>query len=150
MKKFQEKTQLSISGELIDTIMQTFNLSKEDAIRNVVERTMTTRTYENDKYKVVCSLQKTEMGDVVHLSICNLEREPIHNWRDLQTIKNMFVGEECFAYEVYPAETQLVDTANQYHLWCLPEGKRLPFGFNNGRNVQYNSTDITKQEPLKK
>jgi len=29
----------------------------------------------------------------------------------------MIVGEEHEAFEVYPAESRLVDTANQYHLW---------------------------------
>ena len=32
------------------------------------------------------------------------------------------------AVELYPAESRLVDNANQWHLWCVT-GFRFPFGF---------------------
>lgn len=103
---------------------------------------------KNDIYVVVIRNTKEKIGEMVWLSICRIDKEPLHNWRDLQTIKNMLVGEDCFGYEVYPAEDQLIDTANQYHLWCFPNGYSLPFGFNDGRKVNYNSTSTTKQAPL--
>jgi hypothetical protein len=37
----------------------------------------------------------------------------VHDWRDLQRIKNQLVGPECEAVELYPAESRKVDTANQ-------------------------------------
>ena len=52
----------------------------------------------------------------------------IHDWRELQQIKNAICGEEIEAVELYPA-SRLVDTSNQYHLWALPAGKRFPFGY---------------------
>lgn len=52
-----------------------------------------------------------------------------HDWREFQWMKNQLCGPECEAVEVYPAETRLVDTANQYYLLVLPPGLRFTFGF---------------------
>lgn len=65
----------------------------------------------------------------VHLSIKRLDRSPIHDWRILQRLKNDTVGPDREAIEIYPAEDRLVDEANQFHLWVLPEGLRVPVGF---------------------
>jgi|GEM_PF-1998320 len=68
-----------------------------------------------------------------HLSIKRKDREPIdeQRWRILQRIKNELVGPENEAVELYPAESRLVDTANQYHLFVLKDSElRFPFGFN--------------------
>lgn len=64
------------------------------------------------------------------LSIKRLDREPMHDWRDLQRIKNELVGKEYEAIELYPAESRKVDSSNQYHLWVLAEkGLKFPFGY---------------------
>jgi hypothetical protein len=57
-----------------------------------------------------------------HLSVRRLDREPVHDWRDLQSVKNDVVGPGREAVELYPAEERLVDAANQFHLWVLPVG----------------------------
>lgn len=54
-----------------------------------------------------------------------------HDWRDFQRIKNELCGNECDAIEVYPRESNLHDTADQYHLWVFPESMPLPIGFLN-------------------
>ena len=51
----------------------------------------------------------------------------------MQRIKNELCGTETEAVEIYPAESRLADTANQYHLWCVEPGVHFPFGFNDGR-----------------
>ena len=64
------------------------------------------------------------------LSIKRLDKEAIHDWRDLQRIKNDLIGPEHEGMEVYPAESRLVDSSNQYHLWVLAkEGVGFPLGF---------------------
>ena len=69
-------------------------------------------------------------GKVAWLSIKRRDKGPIHDWRDLQRIKNDVVGEECEAMEIYPAESRLMDTANQYHLFAFTNPKnRIPVGF---------------------
>lgn len=63
------------------------------------------------------------------LSIKRRDRKPIHDWRELQAIKNALCGPECEAVELYPSEARLIDTANQYHLFVLPRGMAWPFGY---------------------
>jgi hypothetical protein len=67
---------------------------------------------------------------MIHLSIKRRDKSAVHDWRDLQRIKNELVGPEHEAMELYPAEARLVDTANQYHLWVLANpDDRIPFGW---------------------
>ena len=68
------------------------------------------------------------LGEMVWLSIRRQDRKAIHDWRELQWLKNEIVGDEAEAVELYPAESRKVDAANQYHLWCFPTF-RFPFGF---------------------
>lgn len=86
------------------------------------------------------------LGPIVHLSIKTLDRSPRHDWRDLQRIKNELVGPESEAVEMFPAESRLVDMANQYHLWCFPPGAVLPFGFSQ-RLVGDGDSNGAKQRP---
>lgn len=105
--------------------MDLYGMTKADAKR-VVARFKDERVYKNDAYQVnVLVIDETW----VHLSIKRIDKAPIHDWRDLQAIKNMIVGPEHEGIELYPAESRLVDTANQYHLWCLRKGQRFPVGF---------------------
>jgi len=68
--------------------------------------------------------------EMVWLSIKRIDKGVMHDWRHLQEIKNMIVGPEHEAVELYPAESRLTDTANQYHLWVLRSPTlRFPFGF---------------------
>jgi hypothetical protein len=81
-----------------------------------------------------------------HLSIKRRDREPVGDWRVFQRIKNEILGAEVEAVELYPAESRLVDTSNQYHLWALPEGHGFPFGYE-GRCVAEDPPMGAKQRP---
>lgn len=66
------------------------------------------------------------------LSIKRIDKEPIRSWRDLQRIKNDIIGDEHEALELFPAESRLVDTSNQYHLFVLADKTlRFPIGYMN-------------------
>ena len=54
----------------------------------------------------------------------------------MQRIKNELAGEQTVGVEVYPAQTDVVDQANIYHIWCMPEGFALPFGLHLTPDVQ--------------
>ncbi len=57
-------------------------------------------------------------------------KESVHDWRHLQKIKNDLVGKENEGVELYPAESRLVDTSNQYHLFVLQDPEmKFPIGF---------------------
>jgi len=106
----------------------------------------------NDRYQVnVRRCEAPGEGQwpaMLHLSIKRIDRSPVHDWRDLQEIKNMIVGPECEAVELYPAESRKVDTANQYHLWVIETPDiRFPFGFVD-RLVLNSTFSKAKQRPL--
>lgn len=86
----------------------------------------------NNRYQVALYEDAPQEGwpPMYHLSIKRLDKQPIHDWRDLQRIKNELVGPEHEAIEIFPAESRLVDTANQYHLWVFKSPEvRVPVGF---------------------
>ncbi len=80
----------------------------------------------NNRYVVI----RKEMKDgFTWLSIRHVDRKPIRDWRHFQRIKNELCGEDREGFELYPCEERLVDEANQYHLWVLPPGQRMPVGW---------------------
>jgi uncharacterized protein YecA (UPF0149 family) len=98
--------------------------------------------FQNDCYTVtVRGFEKVE--PYWHLSIKRNDKRPIHDWRDLQKIKNEIIGTENEGVEIYPAESRLVDSANQYHLWVFKDvNSQIPVGFFDTRFV----TDVTNEE----
>jgi hypothetical protein len=88
------------------------------------------RMYFNSRYQVLVRASDTTM---VHLWIKRLDQEPIHDWRDLQRIKDELVGPDCEGVELYPARARIVDIANQYHMFvCVDPTFRFPWGFTEG------------------
>jgi hypothetical protein len=85
------------------------------------------RAFTDGKYAVMIRTIDTEWGKVEHACIRNIGSTDIP-WRDKQKIKNELFGRERVAVEVFPAESDLVDEANMYHLWVLPFGFNIPFG----------------------
>lgn len=81
-------------------------------------------------------------GAVQELSIRRNDRQPVHDWRHFQQIKTELAGAEVEALEMYPAESRLMDTANQYYVYCLPPGRRIEMGYLGPRNV----VDADQQE----
>ncbi len=78
----------------------------------------------------VFSVLERNVGDVVHLAVSSLsERRP--TWPEMQRIKDEIAGPDATAVEVYPLHDEIVDEANMYHIWVLPE--HLGFGLPTGR-----------------
>ena len=93
----------------------------------------------SEKYEVFITECPPEPGwpcPMIHLSIKRHDRQPIHDWRDLQEIKTDLVGARNEGVELYPAEDRVIDAANQFHLWVMKDPEiRFPFGFHEGRHV---------------
>lgn len=70
----------------------------------------------------------------MHLSFKRKDRSAIRDWRHFQAIKNEIAGPDREAIEIFPPEWNLIDAANEYHLWVLPEGQGSPLGLE-GRGV---------------
>ena len=106
----------------------------EEVIERMVDDLLSGTVYTNNLYSVAVYGPEEVSGvpcPMVHLSIKRNDRSPMTNWSHLQRIKNIFVGEECEAVQLFPAESRLVDMANQYHLWILADkSMNFPFGFN--------------------
>jgi len=105
------------------------------------------QVYMNNKYQVAVRAMETPSGLMVHLSIKRRDKLPIHDWRDIQRIKNELVGPEAEGMELYPAESRLCDSANQFHCWVFPEAV-FPFGFHEGRLVTEAESGGSKQRPF--
>jgi len=103
-------------------------IEKMHLVEKTIQATMAPRVFVNDTYRV----KMRKCPPLVHLDLSRHDGKPITCWRDLQQIKNELVGPECEGVELFPAESRLVDTANQYHLWVVEEvGFRFPFGYQN-------------------
>lgn len=132
-----------------EQIAADFGCTLEQA-RDQLARLYAMSVWRNDEFEVAIDdafEQPADCPPLLHLSIKRLDREAVHDWRKLQQIKNMLTDPEFEAIELYPAESRLLDTANQYHLWVFADaGFRLPFGFE-GRNVTNHPGGKAKQRP---
>lgn len=108
--------------------------------------------WKNDEYQV--SVRRgisfhAGAETMAHLSIKRIDKEAVHDWRHFQEIKNQLVGKECEGVELYPAESRLIDTANQYHMFVYEDSSvTIPVGFDNGRVVTDFSGLTTKQRKV--
>lgn len=83
--------------------------------------------WKNDRYTV--TVTRNDEGHVTCLSIKRNDGGAVRDWRHMQKIKNQLAGSEAEAIQLFPAESRLVDTANQTWLWVFPPGVKLPLGF---------------------
>lgn len=110
-----------------------------DAYEQAVEFRKKSLRYENNLYAVNVTEVEVITDETKEawqwLSIKRLDRGVVRDWRHLQRIKTELCGPESEAVEIFPPESQLVDTANQFHLWVLPSGRFLSVGFRYGRTI---------------
>lgn len=88
--------------------------------------------------------------DMIQLGISALDGTARHDWRDFQAIKNQLAGPECEAFELYPAESRLLDPSNYYTLWCFPGIKRIKVGSDEERRVWDADEAMAPQRALAK
>lgn len=113
--------------------MTSFGIGEEEAtqMRDLMAKE---QFFVNGTYQVNVSYVKSPMGKMLHISVKRLDNSAIVGWDDLQSIKNMFVGPECEGVEIFPAESRLVNCANQRHLWCfIDPDRRIPIGWTQRR-----------------
>jgi hypothetical protein len=101
-------------------------------------------TYREDRRAVACLAFHNRLyngfalvfeDESMHLSFKRNDRVAVRDWRHFQAIKNEVAGPEREAIEIFPAESELVDGANEYHLWVLPKGVWSPLGLAQGREL---------------
>lgn len=122
----------------IDKVLRAFpHMTREQARLGLI-KDIGCEVYVNNIYQVMV-YRGHEADELVHieelkgkctwLSIKRRDKRPVNNWNDMQLMKNRLVGTQCDAFQLFPAESRMVNTANQYHLIVLPEGQALPFGW---------------------
>ena len=124
-----------IFPELADAQSMPEVMAKSE-IRKTVELTASDEIYLNNLYQVnvrrATPVVARHWPPMIHLSVKRRDKQPIRDWRHMQWIKNTLIGPENEGVELYPAESRLVDTANQFHMWVISEpDSRFPFGFAN-------------------
>lgn len=152
-KRTQEHKPVKIVIEAILKQAQATGISMDRKMaKRVYNEEKAAQVWANDVYTVLWRHSKAAdafihpayeewTGQCGYLSIRRNDREPCDSWRDFQEIKNQIAGPDREAVQIYPAESRLVDTSNQYHLWVLPEGVSFPMGFFEGRVISSISTD---------
>ncbi len=84
------------------------------------------RAFRNDTYTVLMNIERP----FIHLDIRRHDAGAVTSWQEFQRIKNELVGPEHEAVELFPAESRLIDTSNQYHLWVFADpANRFPLGW---------------------
>lgn len=118
---------------IIAEAMNHYKIGREEAVAKLNEWDAQCKLYVNHLYQVQVFERE---GELVLINVRRRDGAPIHDWRDLQRIKNEILGPECEAVELYPAESRLVDTSNKFHLWGSRDPSfRFPFGYKT-RDVQ--------------
>ena len=112
-------------------------------IKKLLTEILNEEVWANNLYE--CNVRKIPdaklKNDIIHLSIKNYDRNTDIPWQHKQWIKNEVLGREYEGLELFPAESRMINTANQYHIWCLPKGIVVPIGWFEGRVV-------SNQQPL--
>jgi hypothetical protein len=117
-----DKTEEQIAAAREATAAMGFDPDEVEALmREPVEM------WKNHRYTAIVA--RGDDGVIHHISLRRNDRKPHMPWRDLQRIKNELAGPEAEAIELFPAESRLVDCANQRHLWVWPPGTIIPVGF---------------------
>jgi hypothetical protein len=82
--------------------------------------------YQNNIYEV----SVVNGSPFIRLSIRRHDLQPCKEWKHFQQIKNALIGPDHEAVELFPSESRLIDTNNEYHLWVHSEpAYRFPLGF---------------------
>lgn len=76
------------------------------------------------KNRVFAVLERPLADGTVHLAVSSLS-EIRPTWWEMQRIKDELAGDTATAVEVYPPRDEIVDGADMFHIWVLPQP--LPF-----------------------
>ena len=102
------------------------------------KQSMVWQLFTNDLFIVTAVPFHCEYGPCVHLVMrLKPDATPLSGltWAAKQRVKDELMGAGRMAVEVFPPRKELVDQADAYHLWVLPEGFKLPFGVEEASGV---------------
>jgi hypothetical protein len=109
--------------KIITATMAAYQLTREEAVAKLDAYDNQCTYWRNDIYQVQVRpfYNDAFKAEMLHINIRRVDGAAVFDWRHRQLIKNQMVGDECEAFEIYPAESRLVDTSNKYHLWAFTD-----------------------------
>ena len=120
----------------------------EARVKHPDEKTFTNNRYQVSREPVPPERHGFGDYDLIWLSIKSRDKSARHDWREFQRIKNELAGADWEAVEIYPSEDRLVDSCNQFHLWCFPpEAGQFPLGWYSRFAMEENATKYGSQRP---
>jgi len=69
------------------------------------------------KYMVLCS----KIENYIHIRVHRDDDKPICDFMDMQEIKDLVIGKDKVAIQVFPKTKDMIDNGNTYHLWHWPD-----------------------------
>lgn len=98
-------------------------------------------SWRNDTYRV----RIERLDGLFHLIIRRRDGKNIHDWRDLQHLKNEIIGIDHEGFEIFPAESRVI-SGPETHLWVYADMTyRIPVGFTE-RNVETRQIDASLKQ----
>ncbi len=110
------------TGELVKQGMS--GKQARNQARRAIALTMNDRYFLSDDYQVAI---RALDDDLLHISVKRRDRDVLLSRYDLVEIATRFAPRGTIPVELYVSETRVVDTANQYHVFTVPEA-RAPWG----------------------
>ena len=136
MGQFQKRINHRHAEKLAEQRWQKFEQVDLSKFKNVPSGCVA--CYRNNIASVQVYERTTAIGKVLLAGIrTHVESASrLMTWRMKQRIKNEVFGAERSALEAYPPESELIDAADMFWLWVLPEGEKLPFSLHGAKRVQ--------------
>jgi len=136
MGQFQKRINQRHAEKLAEQRWQKFEQVDLSKFKNVPSGCVA--CYRNNIASVQVYERTTAIGKVLLAGIrTHVESASrLMTWRMKQRIKNEVFGAERSALEAYPPESELIDAADMFWLWVLPEGEKLPFSLHGAKRVQ--------------
>lgn len=82
---------------------------------------------------IVRTIKQTSLGIPVEHAAFRTATMTELSWKEKQRLKDELWGPSYTAIEIFPRKSDLIDAANMYHLWVLPEHYRFDFGLGSGQ-----------------
>lgn len=96
--------------------------------------------FRRGNIQVLASVSREDDGNIwIHVSLCG-RRGPnsyfLPSQEDVKRVKNDFIGENAWAYQVFPDEAHYINqNENVLHLWALLENRNALPDFTRGLNA---------------
>lgn len=72
---------------------------------------------EDEAIRSECWVTLNHIDGFAHVKIFTRDGDKVEDFSIFQKVKDLVLGEDAVAVQIYPAQSDLVDGSNTYHLW---------------------------------